>query len=304
MSTRLIHILLSLLALIYVWTPCEAQEFNIDVTVNAPSLSIADPRTLTALETAIEEFYNDRKWTSDEFENEELIEGSIQFNITSDLSANSFTADMYISSGRPVFNSTYTSPQVNHVDRNISFTYNPGEQLRDNRSQFTDNLSSILTFYAYIILGFDYDSFSQLGGEDHFRTANNILANVPPSVSSVDRNWSSLGGDRNRFWMVENLLNTRVQKFRSAMYDYHRKGLDRIEADVNTGKAIIFSAVKEAALLHDSYPNSMIIQMFSNSKRAEILEVFKNSVKSEQRRVYDIMAVLDPAQADFLKELR
>ena len=88
------------------------------------------------------------------------------------------------------------------------------------------------------------------------------------------------------------------------MYDYHRKGLDRIEVDVNTGKAIMFSAIKAAAVLHDEYPNSMIIQMFSNSKRAEILEVFKNSVKSEQRRVYDIMSRLDPAQADFLKDLR
>ena len=304
MSTRLINILLTLLVLSFVGSDSLAQEFNFDVTVNAPSLSKADPQTLSALENAIEEFYNDRKWTSDEFENEELIEGSIQFNITSDPSANTFTADMYISSGRPVYNSTYTSPLINHVDRNISFSYNPGEQLRDNRSQFTDNLSAILTFYAYIILGFDYDSFSLLGGEDHFRTANNILANVPPSVSSVDRNWSSLGGDRNRFWMIENLLNTRVQSLRSAMYDYHRKGLDRIEVDVNTGKAIMFSAIKAAAVLHDEYPNSMIIQMFSNSKRAEILEVFKNSVKSEQRRVYDIMSRLDPAQADFLKDLR
>ena len=104
MSTRLIHLLLILLALVYVSTTCEAQEFNIDVTINAPSLAIADPRTLTALESAIEEFYNDRKWTDDEFENEELIEGSIQFNITSDLSASSFVADMYISSGRPVYN--------------------------------------------------------------------------------------------------------------------------------------------------------------------------------------------------------
>ena len=163
MSTRLINILLTLLVLSFVGSDSLAQEFNFDVTVNAPSLSKADPQTLSALENAIEEFYNDRKWTSDEFENEELIEGSIQFNITSDPSANTFTADMYISSGRPVYNSTYTSPLINHVDRNISFSYNPGEQLRDNRSQFTDNLSAILTFYAYIILGFDYDSFSLLG---------------------------------------------------------------------------------------------------------------------------------------------
>lgn len=300
MVSRIILILL----LLNIVMSAGAQEFNLQVRVNAPALKIADPRSIVALEKAITEFFNDRKWTSDEYEVEERIEGNIQINIKDDPQANSFVADMFITSGRPVYNSNYTSPLLNHVDRDISFIYSEQDPLRDNRAIFTDNLSSILTFYAYIILGFDYDSFAVNGGDVHFKTANNILANIPPNVSSSDRNWSSLGGDRNRYWLMENILNQRMRRYRQAYYDYHRKGLDRMAEDATLGKAIIMSCLKEVAAVNESYPNTMLLQMFSNSKRSEILEVFKNSMKSEQRQVYDIMSKIDPGQADFLKELR
>ena len=303
-SSMAIKTILLLICTLLVSKSTIGQELNLDIKVNAPALKVADPRTLKTLEKSIKEFFNDRKWTSDEYESEELIEGSIQFNIKDDPSASTFVADIYISTGRPVFNSTYSSPLLNHVDRDISFAYNDGDPLRDNRSTFTDNLSSILTFYAYVILGYDYDSFSPMGGDAHFKTANDIMANIPPNISNQDRSWSSLGGDRNRYWLIENLLNNRMKRYRQAMYDYHRKGLDNIERDVATSKAIMFSAMKEVAEVNEIYPNSMALQMFSNSKRAEILEIFKNSVKSEQRRVFDIMANIDPAQSDFLKELR
>ena len=281
-----------------------AQELNISVKINAPALKIADPRTIVALEKAISEFYNVRKLTGDDFELEERIEGNIQINIKDDPQANSFVADMFITTGRPVYNSNYTSPVLNHVDRDISFTYSELDPLRDNRNVFTDNFSSILTFYAYIIIGFDYDSFSPAGGDQYFKIANNIVANIPPNVSSSDRNWSSLGSDRNRYWLMENLLNTRMRRYRQAYYDYHRKGLDKMSEDPIVSKAVILSALKEMNNVNETNPNSMILQMFSNSKRSEILEIFKNSIKSEQRQVFDIMAKFDPAQSDFLRELR
>ncbi len=295
---------IALLSVLFLSKSVMAQEFNLDVKVNTPTLKVADPKTLSTLEKAIREFYNDRKWTSDDYESEERIEGSIQINIKDDPTANTFTADMYISTGRPVYMSNYTSPVINHVEKDISFTYNELDPLRDNRATFTDNLSAILTYYAYIMLGFDYDTFSPLGGDEHFKTANNIVANIPPNISSQDRSWSSLGGDRNRYWLVENLLNSRVRRYRQAVYSYHRNGLDKMESDAVVSKAIMLSALKEVQAVNEVYPNTMILQMFSNSKRAEILEIFKNSIKSEQRQVYDIMSKVDPSQADFLKELR
>ena len=281
-----------------------AQELNLDVRINTPALKTADPNTLQTLEKAIREFYNNQRWTEHAYENEERIEGSLQINIKDDPSANSFVADIYINTGRPVFNSNYTSPILNHVDKDVSFRYEELTPLRDNSSNFTDNLSSILTFYAYIILGFDYDSFSPLGGESYFATASDIISNVPPNVSNADRSWTAIGGDRNRYWLLENLLNPKVKRFRSAFYNYHRNSLDRMSEDIATGKAVMMSALKDIAQVNDAYPNSMILQMFSNSKRSEILEIFKNSIKSEQRQVFQIMSTIDPAQSDFLQALR
>lgn len=294
----------TILFLLVALTTSIGQELNLEVRVNAPTLKVADPRTITSFEKTLNEFFNERKWTSDEYETEERIEGTIQINIKDDPSANSFVADVYITSGRPVYNSNYTSPLLNHVDRDISFSYSELDPIRDNRNTYTDNLSSIMTYYAYIILGFDYDSFSLDGGEDHFKTANGIVANIPPNVSSSDRSWSSLGSERNRYWLINNILNPRLKRYRQAYYDYHRKGLDKMETDVVVSKAIMLSSLKEIRAVNESYPNSMILQMFSNSKRAEILEIFKNSIRTEQKLVYDIMSELDPAQSDFLKELR
>lgn len=294
----------TILFLFVALTTSIGQELNLEVRVNAPTLKVADPRTITSFEKTLNEFFNERKWTSDEFETEERIEGTIQINIKDDPSANSFVADVYITSGRPVYNSNYTSPLLNHVDRDISFSYSELDPIRDNRNTYTDNLSSIMTYYAYIILGFDYDSFSLNGGEDHFKTANGIVANIPPNVSSSDRSWSSLGSERNRYWLINNILNPRLKRYRQAYYDYHRKGLDKMETDVVVSKAIMLSSLKDIRAVNESYPNSMILQMFSNSKRAEILEIFKNSIRTEQKLVYDIMSELDPAQSDFLKELR
>jgi hypothetical protein len=302
MSIRLT--ILILLIQLSINNATSAQEFNFEVRVNAPTLKIADPRTISTLEKSISEFYNNTKWSSDEYEIEEKIEGSIQINIKDDPSANSFVADIYITTGRPVYNSNYTSPILNHVDRDISFTYSELDPLRDNRSIFTDNLSSILTFYSYIILGFDYDTFSASGGEEYFKIANGIVANIPPNISSSDRNWSSLGSDRNRYWLINNILNPRLKRYRQAMYSYHRSGVDKMSSEAVIGKAVILSALKDMRLVNEDYPNSMVLQMFSNSKRAEILEIFKNSVKAEQKQVFDIMAAIDPAQSDFLKELR
>lgn len=281
-----------------------AQELNLEVRVNAPALTTADPKTITSLERAVKEFFNDTKWTNDSYESHERIEGSIQINIKDDLAANSFVADMYITTARPVYESSYSSPVLNHVDKNIRFIYSDLDPIRDNRNNFTDNLSSILTFYAYIILGYDYDTFSAEGGDEHFRIANSIVAAVPPTITKTDGSWTAKGGDRNRYWLMENLMDPKIKRFRKAMYDYHRSGLDRMSSDSALAKAIMLSSLKELRVLNEARPNTMVAQMFTNSKRAEILEVFKNSVKGEQNIVYNLMIKVDPSQADFLRELK
>lgn len=281
-----------------------SQELNIDVQITYPALKTADPKTLKTLENAIREFYNNTQWTDHEFEKEERIEGAIQINIKNDPSANAFLADIYVNTGRPVYNSNYTSPILNHVDKDVSFSYEALNPILNNKNNFTDNLSSILTFYSYIILAYDYDTFSSLGGDPYFKIAQDIINNVPANVSSGDRSWTSLGGERNRFWLVENNLNPRVKKMRQSIYDYHRNGLDKMFGDIAVSKAVILSSIKSIGQVSDLYRNAMVVQMFSNAKRQEILEVFKNSIKAEQRQVYKVMSSIDPSQIDLLKELR
>lgn len=283
--------------------PCTGQELQVEVKINYPALNNADPQTLVQLETAIREFYNNTQWTNDEFYSEERIEASIQINVKRDPSANSFITDIYVTSARPVYMSNYSSQILNHIDKDVAFTYDL-QPILNNSNTFTDNLSSILTFYAYIILGYDYDTFSPLGGEPYFRIAQNIMNNIPANISSGDRSWTNQGGDRTRFWIIENLFNSRVGSFRQAMYDYHRNGLDKMHSDISVSKAVMLSALKSVGQVEDKYRNSMVVQMFCNAKRLEILEVFKNSLKTEQRQVYNVMAAINPSQVDQLKELR
>ena len=251
-----------------------AQEFNLQVSINAPGLSIADPRVLKTLEGEIAEFYNNRTWTDDNFEDEERIEGSIQINIAEDLSATSFSGSILISTNRPVFNSGYTTVLLNHIDKDFKFTYEQNAPIRDNSVAFTDNLSATLTYYAYLMLGFDYDSFSPNGGNEYFKIAQNIVGSIPTGFSK-GFGWSASESSRNKYWIIENLLNPRFEPYRDSFYKYHRKGLDLMADNATQGKQNILDALKSIDRVNRSFRNSMILQMFSNSKNTEILEIFK-----------------------------
>lgn len=196
---------------------CFGQELNIRVNISTPKLKLADPKVFKTLEIAITEFLNNTQWTSDQFEDVEKIEGSLQINITEDLSTNSFVADFYIQAVRPIYLSSTTSTLLNHVDRGVPINYEEQNSINNNANGFTDNLSAILSYYAYLILGFDYDSFAPMGGQDHFQVAQNIVSSIPPNVSSGDRGWLSLGNSRNRYWLLENILNPRVRPYRLAL---------------------------------------------------------------------------------------
>ncbi len=293
--------ILALILLLYSFQNVYSQEFNLQVSVNIPALKVADPKTLKTLESEINKFINQTKWTDDEWQPEERIEGSLQINIKDDPSANSFLADFYFNAGRPVYNSSYSSPIINHVEKDIRFTYEELTPLRDSRTTFTDELSAILTYYVYTLLGFDGDTFASLGGDDYFKMASEIVNSAPPSASI---GWTRSGADGNRFWLSQNIFDPRVRRMRIAMYDYHRNGIDRLYDDVSTAKAVILSSVKEVGRVSETYKNALIVRMWSNAKNTEILEVFKNSVKSEQRQVYAIMETINPSQLDVLRELR
>ena len=274
-----------------------SQEVIFDITINTPKLQTADPKVFESLEEALENFLNNRKWTDDIFEQEERIKCKIQLTIRDEISATSFSADLAIQAVRPVFGSSYETALISHVDKDVTFSYEPFQPLEYSKNSYNNNLTSIMSFYVYVILGLDYDSFSAFGGEAYLQIAQDIMTNIPPNVASNNPGWRSLDGNRNRYWIIENLLSPTVRPYRQAMYDYHRLSLDKMHDDSSKARAKMLKALKELDEVRKNYPNSMILQMFANAKSSEIIEIFKKGSQDEKSKVYQIMTKMDAANA-------
>ncbi len=290
--------------LLFTTVALQAQEFNYNVRLNFEKAQTTDPKVFESLELALKNFLNNQKWTNDEYEPEERIDCNIQLTITEELSATAFKADMAVQASRPVYGSDYQTTLISYVDKGVVFEYEVFQPLEFSDNVFNDNLTSILGFYCYIILGMDYDSFSPFGGEAHFQKAQDILNSVPPNATSRYKGWRQLDGNRNRYWMIESILSPRTRNMRQAMYNYHRLALDVMANDVAVGRSAMHSALKEMEKVSKSYPNAMIVQMFALAKGDEIIEVFKGGTRQEQNDVIRIMSKIDAANASKYRKIR
>ena len=275
----------------------QAQELQVSITINTPKLQTADPKVFETLKTSAQEFMNNQKWTNDVFEQEERIKLDIVMTISKELSANTFEAEVSLQSSRPIFNSTYETPMFKHQDKNVVFTYEQFQPLEFSQTTYLNNLTSVLGFYAYIVLGMDYDSFSPFGGEPYFQAAQDIVNRIPPNVASSVPGWRSMESNRNRYWLIENLLSPRVRPFRQTTYDYHRQGLDVMYQDVALGRAVMTQALEKLNEVNKSYPNSMIMQVFANTKSDEIIEIYKGAGPQEKTAITRTMEKIDPPRA-------
>lgn len=283
----------------------KAQEFNTKVIVNTPQLQTADPKIFNTLKTSIRDMFNNTKWTEDQFEPEERIEVTLTLNITEEISATAFKANLAINASRPVFNSNYETVIFNYQDQDIQFTYEEYQPVEFSKNVFQDNLSSILGFYAYTLLGLDYDSFSELGGDTYFQEAQNIVSTIPSNVAQSVGGWTSIeSGQRNRYWLIENILNPRMIPYRKAMYLYHRGGLDRMADDLGSGITACATAITQIAEAHKAYRNTLIVQIFTLSKGTEILQIFVGAEQTQKQRVYRAMIQVDAANASKYNVLR
>lgn len=273
------------------------QELKVDIIVNTPRLQSVDPQVFQTLKTAIKEFMNNQPFTEDVFELEERIEVTIQLTIKDEYSLNSFGADMSIQAVRPVYGSNYKSSILMHVDKDVTFTYDQYQPIVFSRNAFVDNLSSILSFYAYYILGLDYDTYSKGGGEPYFQAAQEVINMIPTSVTGSNKGWKPTDGNRNRYWMVENALNPTFRAMREASYTYHLKGLDEMHRDPAKGKINLLKGIDAIATIAKINRNSMAIQLFANAKNQEIIEIFKEADMGMKRQVRDLMGLIDPANA-------
>lgn len=296
--------LISLIILAFSLSNLASQELKINVQVSAPRSTKADPEVFKTLEKELTNFFNNTKWTEDEYEDFEKIEGSLNITISEDFSASTFSADFFVQTIRPVYQSNYKSQVLNFADKGVVFNYTELQTIQNSFNNYIDPFSSLLTYYAYLMLGYDYDTFAPFGGDEHFRTAQNVVSSVPQSVAagtSWDLNFKL---NTSRYNVIQELLSPRGRPFRQAMHEYHLKSLDMMYDDAAKARAVMMSALTAVDQVNASILNAGIIQMFGDSKRNEIIEIFKGAGRGDQTKVYEMMVKIDPSRASKYNEIR
>jgi hypothetical protein len=265
-----------------------------------------DKKTFQTLQTALNNFINNRKWTTDNFSPEEKVDCSFLLNLESSNEANVYKASLTIQSARPVFNSTYLSPIINFQDNEITFKYAEFQQLEfnENRVAGTDplasNLTAVIAYYINIILGLDYDSFSPRAGNVYFQKAQNIVNNAPEGRSIAG--WKAFDGTRNRYWLIENLLNSRYTLIHDAYYNFYRLGMDKLYEDELAGRNQILNVLSLLNNFNSDNPNTMILQFFLQGKTQELIKIFSKASPQEKTRALEYLQRLDISNSTKYKE--
>jgi len=278
----------------------QAQEFRCMVQVAAPSLQGTNRAIFEDMQKTIMEFMNNQQWTDNVFKPEERIDCSVMLNINKMTGSDEFEGKIQIQARRPVYNSSYSTMMLNIQDDDVKFRYIEFQSLEYNPNSVESNLIAILAYYAFIILGYDYDSFSLRGGTTYFQKAQNI---VNMAQSTREKGWGSFDGTRNRYWLVENVLNEYHAPFRVFMYQYHRNGLDMMADKPEEGRATMATSFEQIQRVFRQRPNSYVLQLFFDAKRDEILNVFKPSPSIEKGKVVNLLSEVDPAHSDKYQKL-
>lgn len=270
------------------------QELNCAVQCISPTAltSAGDKEILVDLQKAIYEFMNNTRWTSDVFESEERIDCSILININEKVSSSEFKGSIQVQSSRIIYNTSYKSTLLNYNDNDFHITYLRGTTIEFTPDQHKSNLASILAYYAYVIIGMDYDSFSKKGGTDYFETAQQIVSNA---ANAPQAGWQSFGDDRNRYWFIANLLTATWDPLREAVYTYHRLGFDVMYDDMAKGRQQVITALELIRKVHSARPGSFNVQLFFTAKVDELVGLFSGANASEKTQAYNLLKEIDPA---------
>jgi hypothetical protein len=274
-----------------------SQELDFSVKLDIQANLTVDKSVFSGLENQIRDFINNTRWTDEVFENHEKIKGVFQMNITNEVNPTTFEAEIILQTSRPVYGSGYETQMISYIDKFVTFNYTGIEPILKTTNTFYDNLSSILSFYCYMTLAVDFDSFSLVGGEPYLDMAREVIGGLPSGVA-FDRGWTKdTGNKRNRYYFFENMTHPAFRPYREAFYDYHRMGLDKISEDDAKSRAVIMSSLLNMGQADAAYPNSMIIQMFGNAKKTEIIEIFKIADRGMRGRVIETMVKMDKSKA-------
>lgn len=293
-----------LLILLYLITVFEvnAQELKCNLTVNTDQIRSSENQIFTQLQQDLTEFVNNKRWTEHLYKTEEKIEFDLIINIKSMKGQTSFVADVMIQSSRPVYGTDYSSPVFTYVDENLPFQYQQGQPLYFVENNFTNNLTSAMAFYVYLVLGFDYDSFEKNGGSPYFDKANEIMI---MSQQSGDNGWTADGkSNRDRYNLITQIMNPQYSRLREGYYTYHRLAFDNFEKDQAGARKKILEIIKSTETMNNISPNPPYLNVFYAAKVNEITNLFTKGTAAEKQQVLKILEIVDPVNMDKYNKMK
>ena len=277
----------------------QSQELLCEINLNAAGVQSVDPRVLTDMKRAIKDFMNQRRWTNDNFKTEERIKCTIALSLSG--TVGNYTATAQIIASRPVFGTSYETKLLNFLDKEWAFQYVEGQPLDFQQGTFTNNLTSLLAYYAYIIIGLDYDSFSKLGGKNYYQLAQQVGQNA---AQGGLKGWNQFDGTNTRFFLLENLMSQQFASFRESLYEYHRKGLDTYAERPEDTRPILLETLRRLKVAFEQRPTSIFVKTFIDMKSPEFVKVLKEATKPEQKQeAYNLLLFLDPQNTESYGDL-
>ena len=301
MHRKLIHII----ALLVCSLAIHSQELRCTVSINRDQVPSANQQTFQTLEQAITELMNTTKWTNLTFAEHERIDCQLMIVCKSVSETGLYTCEATIQASRPVYNTTYTSPLLNLKDKNFSFTWNM-EPLNVQLTTFEANLPSMLAYYAYLILGYDADSYQRMGGTPYFQQCENIITLCQTaSMESVEQvGWQAFERNANRYSLCNNLLDEAFASIRQYYYEYHRLGLDEMANNVSNGRARIANGMKALKDSGKARMKNDILTVFLDSKSDELILIFQGGTDQEKDYVFNLLMELDPTRSDNYERIK
>jgi hypothetical protein len=270
----------------------QAQELNATVNVLLPQQVMSPPELFATMKANITEFLNNRKWSKDQWNLDEKIQCTFQITIESQVDVRSFKGSLQVTSSRPVYNTDYKTSVLNINDRDIEFVFQENTMIQWSNDQHRDNLSSVLAFYANLIVAMDYDTFSMEGGTDNYLTCQTIVNNAQ---GAAEPGWrSNEKGRQNRYWLIENILTQTFKPIRECLYIYHRQGLDKMFLNPTESRKTMSEALLNLKTVHKIKPSSYNMQVFFYAKGDEIVNIYKPVAMEEKQPIAELCKLIDP----------
>ncbi|NDW09194.1 DUF4835 family protein [Dysgonomonas sp. 520] len=278
-----------------------AQELNAKVTINSDKIQGVSANVFTTLQSSMMQMLNENRWTNASFEQKERIECNFTITINSVANNSEFEAEILITSRRPVFNSSYSTSLFNFRDTEFKFEYNQGEPLEYNENMVTSNLMGVISFYAYIIIGLDFDSFALNAGRPYFEQAMNI-ANAAQSLNTDG--WKAFASEKNRYALALALTEESSRAFHPMWYNYHRKGLDEMAANVNRGRIQLFETLTDLDAIYQARPSSVLLMLYGDAKLSEIVSALVKATSEDRKTAEEIFTKIYPTKGSIISQLK